>query len=73
MKKKLKKNEKWTIGTILFLIVGTALFLIGAKLSGWDIWSWFTTPTAYLIYALIGVALLGIAYLFIIRRIKNDE
>lgn len=54
----MKKKEKIALGTIIFLLVGTALFLIGGTLTGLINWSWFSTPSAYFIYALVGIFVL---------------
>lgn len=66
MKKlKIKDKKKAKIiallSTIGFLIIGTSAFLIGGTLAGWNIWSWFSTPQALFIFALIGIAILLLA------------
>ncbi|HPX85017.1 MAG TPA: hypothetical protein PLR16_07135 [Bacilli bacterium] len=61
----MKKIKKWfekhggkaLIGTIAFLIVGIVAFIVGAYMTGWDIFAWFITPNALFVYAFIVLAL----------------
>jgi len=71
--KKLKTSEKWTLGSVAFLIVGTAIFLLGAYLSGWDIWSWFATPQAFLIYGIIAIFLILVAWYFVRKKLGGGD
>ena len=61
----MKKLKKWfekhggkvLIGTIAFLIIGIVAFIVGAYMTGWDIFAWFITPNALFVYAFIVLAL----------------
>ena len=66
-----KKYLKLGIGTIIFIIIGLAAFFLAAYLCQWDIWSWFGTQQAYLVYAIIGVVVLFAA--FYIWRLKLND
>lgn len=67
------KKNKIAVGTLLFVLIGTLAFIIGALIIGWDIWSWLITPQAFLIYALVGIALIFVAWLLIKERFNKDE
>ena len=64
MKKKLQlllkdKNRLFILlGSLAFLIIGFICFVIGAYLTGWDIWSWFLSEHAILFYVGVLVYLL---------------
>lgn len=77
--KKLKKwlekhGGKMVIGTVVFLVVGIAAFIIGAYLSGWDIFAWFLTENALFVYAAVILALLIVIVLWYwAKKGKYDE
>lgn len=64
---------KASIGTILFLLVGVVCFLVGAYFAGWDIWGWFTTGQAYLVYAIVVLFLLVVSFLIYKKRVGHDD
>lgn len=66
-----KKYLKLGIGTVIFIFVGIAAFFLAAYLCQWDIWSWFTSNQAYLIYAIIVVVILFA--IFLIWRLKLND
>lgn len=70
MKKKLMKLVKnpmfWVVS--IALIVGVVLFLVGGHLAGWDIAGWFTSPTAWLCYLILAVAVVWVGFTLILRR-----
>lgn len=57
MKEKIKKLFKdktkmmIAIGSLAFLLLGLVAFVVGAYLTGWDLWSWLLTEKAILLYA----------------------
>lgn len=71
MKKFNKKGLVIGIGTILFIIVALISFVVGCYLVGWDIFSWFISPTAYFVYGLLAIILIVLIYLYVIKR--NNE
>lgn len=80
-KKKFKKPKrqkrnvalKASIGTLLFLLVGVVCFLVGAYFAGWDIWGWFTTGQAYLVYGIVVLFLLVISFFVYKKRVGHDD
>lgn len=57
---------------VIFAVLGLIAFFVGAYLSGWEIYKWFTSGTALLIYAII--ALLGIILvMFLLIKRKDDD
>lgn len=66
-----KKLLKVGIGTIIFVIVGLVAFFLAAYLCKWDIWSWFGTTQAYLVYAIVGLAILFVG--FLLWRLKLND
>lgn len=84
--KRAKKSKFWgkirersgvfMLGTILFIAFGVTAFLIGGSLSGWDIIGWFSTQTAYFVYAFAIVFLLILAVIWYVMKKKeltNDD
>lgn len=77
--KKLVENKKafWSVvGTLIFLAVGLAIFLIGAYASGWNVLAVLFTPNAYFWYFVIFLILLpSIVFLLIcyITIYKDDK
>lgn len=73
MKNFIKKyGTKLGIGTIIFLLLGFGLFILGAYLADWDIWGWFTTSQAYLVYAVIVIFTLVSCSLIFVSKILSD-
>lgn len=66
-----KKYLKLGIGTIIFIVIGLAAFFLAAYLCKWDIWSWFGTQQAFLVYAIIGVVVLVGG--FLLWRLKLND
>lgn len=66
-----KKYLKLGIGTIIFIVIGLAAFFLAAYLCKWDIWSWFGTQQALLVYAIIGVVVLVGG--FLLWRLKLND
>ena len=61
------------VGTVLFLIVGVICFVIGAYLSGWDIFSWFISTQAFFVYGFLIVLLLIAISLWWYSYINKEE
>ena len=65
-----KKSLFWTvIGTVIFLVFGLTIFVIGAYASGWYVLEYLVSPTAivlYFIFFFIGIpaAIVILTYLF---------
>ena len=59
------------IFSICFAIIGVLAFFIGAYMAGWEIYKWFTSGTALLIYAIVFVVLTFLISLLLIK--KDDE
>lgn len=75
-KRKLNKDKAKILailGTILFLIVGTGLFLLGCFISKWDVLSWFITPQALMIYALLSIGALIIFGIYVRYKLYGEE
>ena len=70
--KKLKKGEKWTLGTILFLLFGTICIIVVGIIEKWD-WSQLFSPMALLYYAIIGLALLFAIYFLVIKKLGDND
>lgn len=65
----MSKSKKITIAlSCVFLAIALGLFLWGGYMQGWDIKGWFTTPQAYLIYALVVVFALAIGFFIVNSR-----
>lgn len=73
MKTKKTKKTKIAVGTLLFLLLGTLAFIIGSIIAGWDIWSWFISPQAFLIYAVVGLGVLFLVWIILTERFNKDE
>lgn len=56
------------IGTICFVIIGLAFFIIAAKLNNWDIIGILTSSQAFLIY---GIAIFVIVCVFSVCLINK--
>lgn len=65
----MKKSKSFIFLLLGILIIGIALFGIAGTLAGWDILGWFASPTAILIYLIIGI--LGITMILIWWKGKN--
>lgn len=61
------------IGTAIFLVVGVICFLIGAFLSGWDVFGWLTSGDALFVYALIVILALICGTLIWVDHCKSDN
>lgn len=59
-----KHGGMMLLGTIAFLVIGIVAFIIGAYMTGWDIFAWFLTPNALFVYAFIFLFLLIIIILW---------
>ena len=59
------------IFSICFAIFGMVTFFVGAYLSGWEVYKWFTSGTALLIYAIVFVVLIFLISFLLIK--KDDE
>lgn len=80
MKSKWEKflsNKKlfWSVvGTLIFLVVGTTLFFLGAYLTGWYVWEWFISGTALVIYYIaLCIVLPIIGGLFLMKYLYGDK
>lgn len=77
---KKKKFKKWFkkhalklgVGGLILLVVGIAVFLLGAYLAGWDIVGWFSTPSAILVYVFVGLFAF-IAIFLIVNSLLQKE
>ena len=65
----MKKPKSFIFLLLGILVIGIALFGIAGTLAGWDILGWLASPTAILIYLIIGI--LGITMILIWWRGKN--
>lgn len=61
------------IGTAIFLVVGIICFLIGAYMSGWDVFSWLTSGSALFVYALVVILALICGTLIWVDHVKNED
>lgn len=70
----MKKKNKITLGTILFLLLGTICVVVVGIIEKWDL-SLLASPTAYLIYAIIGLVAMYLTYYLIKAKLrgKDDE
>ena len=63
--KKMKKSEKLGLGTCAFLIIGTLMFILGSYIADPNMFEWLGTPQAFVVYFLIAIAVLYIAWIFL--------
>ena len=60
----MKKKSKGMIITLtIFSVVAIAMFLTAGILSGWDVLGWLQSPIAFLMYVLIIVFVLIVAFI----------
>lgn len=59
------------IFSICFAIFGMVAFFVGAYLADWEVYKWFTSGTALLIYAIVFVVLIFLISFLLIK--KDDE
>ena len=57
-KKSGKRILATAIGGVSLLLVAGIIWLVTALILKWNIWSWWTTTQAYLVYFLFGFALI---------------
>lgn len=62
-KKSGKRILATAIGAVSLLVLAGGAWLLAAILLKWNIWGWWTTTQAYLVYFLVGFAIiyLGVA------------
>lgn len=63
-----KKTLLISLSAVIFLIVGLIFFAVGSYLTGWNVFEWFVSPTAYFVYGLLAVALIFIISLLIYKE-----
>lgn len=55
MKKLKNKKLVLSLGTALFLLVGTIALLVGFSMTGWSIVDWLQSPYALTTFVILGV------------------
>lgn len=74
LKKKLKENRLWIIGTIVFLIIGVTALLIGFNMTGWSIMDWLQSPWATTFFIVLALGLVAFLVLMItLKEMKNGN
>lgn len=63
-----KKTLLVSLSAVIFLIVGLIFFAVGSYLTGWNVFEWFVSPTAYFVYALLAVVLIFIISLLVYQE-----
>lgn len=72
-KKKWKKSEKWTIGTLLFLFFGSIVFAIGWQLSGHDLIAWLGSSEAFFWYFALLIIILYIGWMVLLHKLRGGS
>lgn len=64
---------KLLIGSAIFLVLGAAAFCIGGYMAGWDIIGWFSSPSAFFVYAFVILFFLILACLWYWAKRSKDN
>lgn len=62
------KIPLWAYIALAVVLLGTAALVIGGLLAGWDIWGALTSQTAVLIYVLVVIAGVCVAFYMLSKR-----
>lgn len=65
-RKKGKRILASAIGASGLLAAALIIVVVGSFAFGWDIWPWFATDQAFLVYALVAMALIYLGYALIL-------
>ena len=57
--------------SILCLLVGAGIYLLLALANGWNVWGWFISDQAILVYIIIGAYILFVGGYLLLERIKK--
>lgn len=68
----MKKKQKITLGTLLFLLFGTICIIVVGIIEKWDL-RYLLSPTAYLIYAIIVLVALFLGYWLIKIKLSGGD
>jgi len=66
------KKKIFLISSIIFLVIGTIVFITGFYLSGYDIIGWFSSRYAMYVYILIAFYAIVIISILVWSKVHSD-